>query len=141
MGHAVELGADADLSLTAASMLSRAGETQTAIRYLRQAYAFTEHPSMSAVHQAIGERLAMLQARAQLATEDAAVRAIDARWQRELPYVSRDQYLLLGPARDATLCAGLDGYGGAGCERPECCREWSDILPAVSGPASSEGSP
>jgi hypothetical protein len=141
IGQAVELGADADMSLAAASMLSKAGETQAAIRYLRQAYAFTEHPSMSAVHHAIGERLAMLQARAQLAAEDAAVQAIDARWQRELPYFSRDQYLLLGPARDATRCSGLDGYGGAGCERAECCREWSDILRDVSGPASSEGSP
>jgi tetratricopeptide (TPR) repeat protein len=141
MAHAVELGADADYSLTAASMLSNAGEKQAAIRYLRQAYAFTEHPSMAAIHKAIGERLAALQASAELDVEDAAARAIDARWQRELPYLPRDRYVVLGPAVDAARCAGIDGYGGPGCDRTDCCRHWPDVLAGITAPESSAGSP
>lgn len=141
IAHAVELGADVDNSLTAASMLSRAGEKQAAIRYLRRAYEFTEHPSMTAIHQAIAGRLAALQAMADLDAADAAAHAIDERWQRELPYLSRDWYVVLGPSVDPARCAGVAGYGGPGCDRPDCCRDWADVLGDVSGPESSAGSP
>jgi len=141
IAHAVELGADVDNSLTAASMLTRAGEKQAAIRYLRQAYEFTEHPSMTAIHQAIGQRLAALQAMADLDEADAIAHAIDERWQRELPYLSRDRYVVLGPSVDPARCAGVAAYGGPGCGQLDCCRDWPDALRAVSGPESSAGSP
>lgn len=141
MAHAVELGADVDNSLTAASMLTRAGEKKAAIRYLRQAYAFTEHPSMAAIHKAIGERLAAFQASAELDAADAEAHALDERWQRELPYLSRDRYVVLGPAVDPARCAGVAGYGGPGCGHPDCCRDWRDVLGAVSGPGTSASSP
>ena len=60
MERAVELGADPDEALAATSMLSRAGATREAIRYLENAYAFTEHPSMREIHEAIGKRLEAL---------------------------------------------------------------------------------
>ncbi len=62
MGHAVELGAAPGRALTAATLLSKAGQTEEAIRYLERAYAFTEHPSMTELHESIGRRLAMLRA-------------------------------------------------------------------------------
>jgi hypothetical protein len=120
MGHAVDLGADADRALTAATLLTRGGATQAAIGYLERAYAFTEHPSMAAVHEAIGKRLADLQAKGILDAADVTARAIDQRWQSELPFVSRDHYLLLGPLVDPLRCAGL-----AGAEDPACERRWS----------------
>jgi hypothetical protein len=125
LGHAVELGADADRALSAASMLSRAGATQAAIGYLEHAYAFTEHPSMAAVHAQIGAWLESLKATAVRDASDAAAREIDARWKREMPSVDRDMYLLLGPEVDPARCAGVGKSF-----LPECSRDWESVLPA-----------
>jgi len=120
MGHAVELGGEPERALTAATMLSSAGATQAAVGYLERAYAFTELPSMAAVHEAVGKRLSELQATGIRDAADAAGRAIDGRWQAELPCVSRGRYLLLGPAVDVPRCAGLK----AG-DDPACTRDWT----------------
>ncbi|HEY5240253.1 MAG TPA: hypothetical protein VIJ22_02260 [Polyangiaceae bacterium] len=119
MGHAVELGGDAERALTAATLLTQAGATEAAIRYLEHAYAFTEHPSMASVHDAIGKRLAALQANGMRQAADAAARVIDERWQAELPFVSRDEYLMLGPAVEPLRCTGLQG-----ADDPACGRDW-----------------
>jgi hypothetical protein len=121
IGHAVELGADADRALTAASMLTRAGETDAAIRYLERAYALT--PSTSDVHEAIGLRLAMLESVARRDATDAAARAIQDRWQQELPCATRDQYLLLGPKVGVARCSGL-----AAADEGACARDWSSVI-------------
>ncbi len=77
MVRATELGADADEGLAAASMLSRAGSApREAIRYLEHAYAFTEHPAMREVHEAIGKRLEALAAVSTRDTADAVMQAI-----------------------------------------------------------------
>ena len=123
IGHAVELGADADRVLTAATVLTRAGATAEAIRYLEHAYAFSEHPSMSEVHEAIGRRLADLQARALLDAADAAARTIQTRWQDELPFVRRDSYVLYGPRVDVLRCSGL-----ASEEDVACARDWEAAI-------------
>ncbi|MGO9835141.1 MAG: hypothetical protein ACLP1X_13090 [Polyangiaceae bacterium] len=117
MGHAVELGADADNALSAATLLTNAGATQEAIRYLEHAYAFTEHPAMMDVHEAIGRKLATLQVTAMRDAADAAARAVDARWKREMPSVSRSMYLLLGPVPDPARCAGPAADDDAACAR------------------------
>jgi hypothetical protein len=124
MGHAVELGGDADQALTAATLLTKGGETKAAIEYLEHAYAFTAHPSMSAVHEAIGKRLAMLQATGAQEVADATVHAIESQWQAELPFVSPGKYLLLGPTIDAARCAGL-----AAADDEACVRNWREITP------------
>jgi hypothetical protein len=133
IGRAVELGADADRALTAATLLTQAGATGEAIRYLQRAYAFTEHPSMSEVHEAIGRRLGALQASAMRDAADATARTVNARWKRELPFVTRDQYLLLGPKVDVPLCSGR-----AAADTPACARDWVN---ALAQPASSADSP
>ncbi len=119
MGRAVELGADAERAMTAASLLSRAGATEEATRYLERAYAFTEHPSMREVHDAIGRSLAALHANAIRDDADRAEQAFNERWQRELPFLSRGRYLLLGPVIDIARCSGL----AAATDRP-CDRDW-----------------
>ncbi len=133
MERAVELGADPDEALAATSMLSRAGATREAIRYLENAYAFTEHPSMREVHEAIGKRLEALSSVSVRQAADDAQRALDARWARELPVVSRDQYLLLGPLTDTARCAGTTGADDAACDR-----SWQS---PTALPGSPEGSP
>lgn len=62
IGHAVELGVAPDRALTAATLLTKAGQTLAALRYVERAYAFTEHPSMRQVHDALGERILALRA-------------------------------------------------------------------------------
>jgi hypothetical protein len=131
--HAVELGAEPDASLAATSILSRAGATREAIRYLENAYAFTEHPSMREVHEAIGKRLEALSSVSMRDAADSTKRALDARWVRELPMVSRDHYLLLGPVADTARCAGTSDADDVGC-----ARSWQ-LATAV--PGSPEGSP
>jgi hypothetical protein len=135
IGHAVELGAEAERALTAATVLGKAGATQEAVRYLERAYAFTEHPSMSAIHEAIGRRLAELEDTELLEAADAAARAVDDRWQREMPFVSRDRYLLLGPVVDPARCAGLPGADDAAC-----AHAWGSRTLEESEPTRERGS-
>jgi hypothetical protein len=131
--HAVELGGDADRALTAAALLTQAGANAEAIRYLERAYAFTEHPSMLDIHEAIGRKLAALEAIAQRDRADTVLHAIDTKWQSEMPFVSRDHYLLMGPGADPARCAGAAASGDKACSR-----SWDAV---IEGPGSSEGSP
>lgn len=114
IGHAVDLGADAQRALTAADLL---GDSTDAIPYLERAYAFTEKPEMAQVHQAIGQRLATLELSAMRDAADAAARAITSRWQREMPFVTRDFYELAGPVPDVPRCAGLRQTDDDACAR------------------------
>jgi hypothetical protein len=131
--RSVELGADPEEAVAASSMLSRSGASREAIRYLESAYAFTEHPSMREIHEAIGKRLEALSSISMRDAADQAERAIDARWQRELPVVSRDHFLLLGPVADPARCAGPSSIGDVACSR-----SWQDVTGA---PLSSADSP
>jgi tetratricopeptide (TPR) repeat protein len=133
MGHAVELGADADRALSAANVLTRAGETEAAIRYLERAYAFTQDPSMREIHDRIGRQLAAIEDRARRDEADTTLRVIHDRWRADLPFVSRDQYLLLGPRIDVARCAGP-----AGTDAPACAHDWVN---ALKSPGSSADSP
>jgi hypothetical protein len=123
MGHAVELGGDAERALSAATLLTEAGAREEAIRYLEHAYAFTEHPAMTEVHEAIGRRLAALEVTAMRDAADSVARAVDARWHREMPSLPRGLYLLLGPVTDPSLCAGL-----AASDLPACARDWDVVV-------------
>jgi hypothetical protein len=60
MEHAVELGASPDRALTAANIFTKAGQIEVALESLKRAYAFTEHPSMVEVHEAIGHKIESL---------------------------------------------------------------------------------
>jgi len=123
MGHAVELGADAERALTAADLLSHTGATREAIPYLERAYAFTEKPEMTDIHEAIGQKLAELEVSAMKDAADAAERAIDVRWQRDMPFVGRDWYAVLGPVTAPTRCAGLTLSND-----PHCARDWTTVV-------------
>lgn len=129
MEHALELGGDPDALLGAAGVLSDVGERDAVLRFLERAYAMTEHPSMTAIHERIGKKLAALLGQMGDDRADALMRAIGERWQREMPAVSRDDYLLLGPAVDTARCAGL-----AGADDPACAREMPEPAPPPTSP-------
>jgi hypothetical protein len=133
MARATELGADPDELMAASSMMTRAGATREAIHYLERAYAFTEHPSMTEIHQAIGEKLERLHATTLRDEADAAARLVRSRWVAELPMLTHDEYVLLGPVPDAARCVGF-----AASDDVACARSW-DRVTAV--PGSSEDSP
>jgi hypothetical protein len=130
IGRAMELGADADGALEAASLLSGVGPaaTKEVTRYLEHAYAFTDHPMMQQLHERIGLQLQQLQATVIRDATDTAIHTIDRRQRDELPYVSRQSYLVLGPIVDVPKCAGRaasdDGASGG-----PCARSWAELLP------------
>jgi hypothetical protein len=121
MVHAVELGADANSAIAAASVMGDVGEKQAVLRFLQRAYGMTQHPSMASIHERIGQKLSELLGQLQEDQAGALMRAIGDRWQHEMPAVTRDDYLLLGPAVDTARCAGL-----AGADDPACARELPD---------------
>ncbi len=57
MQHAVELGADPERAMTAASIFSKAGQLEGALHTLEQAYAFTDHPAMGEEHEVIARKI------------------------------------------------------------------------------------
>jgi hypothetical protein len=124
IGHAVELGANPERALTAAALLNRAGSPEAAIPFLERAYAFTDQPGMEQLHEEIGRRLATLQATRLRSQADATARAVDARWQAELPFLRRGQYVVVGPSIDPARCAGLSAS-----EDPACARRWPSVEP------------
>jgi tetratricopeptide (TPR) repeat protein len=57
MERAVDLGAKPNAAINAASLLSRNGQVEAALEYLERAYANTDHPSMTEVHDLIGAKI------------------------------------------------------------------------------------
>jgi hypothetical protein len=140
MAHAVEIGGDPDLALSAAAGLNRGGDRRGMIEFLQRAYALTD-PS-SEVHEQIGQELGALQEDALREGADQVREAIERRREHDTPGLDHDLYLLVGPATDVFGCVGASGYGGPGCARPECCHDWPDALRGViSAPESSGDSP
>jgi hypothetical protein len=120
--HAAELGADVGKALVASTMLNRRfGERAEAIRALRRIYALADD---EATRAEIAGRLLVLQASEEDERAESVVQFIDNRWRRELPFVSRDEFLLLGPFRNSAACAGQ------GSAAARCALSWDD---AVSG--------
>jgi tetratricopeptide (TPR) repeat protein len=129
--RAAELGADADQTLVASSLLTDAGARDVAIRSLEHAYEFT--PEGSEAHIRIGRRLQSLQATRAYDAANMAAEAIAARWRAEIPFVTRDAYLLLGPTTDAALCSGPEA-----ADDRACARDWDTAL-AAGAPPTADG--
>ena len=121
--RAVDLGADVDRSVSAATLLTKYGEKDAAIRSLRRAYTLTDDPDDQRL---ILNQLAMFEASEQrdLAVGDVAM--IDGELHDRLPFVSRGTFLLLAPTVDPLVCAGPNRSGARGCSR-----EWADVLPSA----------
>lgn len=110
LAKAVELGADADRSLAASTLLSKAGEKKAAIRNLQRTYAITDNPD---TRMQIMLKLHKLEA-----SPDAeeAVALVEYEWHTRYPFLSRTQSLLIGPHRPIAGCAGPQSFGLAKCQ-------------------------
>lgn len=119
MMHAVELGADADRSLAASTILTGKGESKAAIEHLQKAYALTD--DFETRRQIMG-KLQRYNAGPNTASAEIAVSHVEHQWRSRYPFLSRSGALLIGPYRNAAACAGPDSY-----TLRECPREWSAV--------------
>jgi hypothetical protein len=122
MMRAVELGADVDRSISAATILNKAGEREDAVRQLRRRFALTEDPEE---REQIARKLDQLEATAEREAGEHDMRLVEARWRKEYAFLRRDSYLLLGPITSPLACAGR-----ASRNDPSCPRDWNDALVA-----------
>jgi tetratricopeptide (TPR) repeat protein len=119
--HAVELGASSNASISAATILSKGGERDAAIHYLQRAYAITDDP---AERDAISLKLEALAAKANDDSAERAVTFVESRWRATFPFLTRGEFLLVGPSPDPLRCVGLDSES-------ECARDWGPLLPSA----------
>ncbi|WP_146653114.1 hypothetical protein [Labilithrix luteola] len=115
--RAVELGADAQRSLAASTILSKAGERKASVEHLQRAYAMTDDPD---TREQILLKLRMLEATAEAAD---ATSVVDREWHGRFDFVSRSAALLIGPARSPAKCAGPASY-----DTPGCSRDWAGVI-------------
>jgi hypothetical protein len=121
MLRAVELGADPDRAISAATILSNAGDQAASIRSLQRAYALTDDPTE---REQIATKLDRLQATAQRDIAARDVQVIEARWRQWFPFVTRGEFLLMGPVVDPAKCAGRN-------RAPACAQTWGPHLPSA----------
>jgi hypothetical protein len=117
LARAVELGSDPDRSLSASTILSKAGESKAAIEHLQRAYALADDPE---TRRQISAKLRHLEATSEA---EVAVDAVEREWRASYPFFSRDLMLLVGPRRKPAACAGPSSY-----DRKRCPRNWSAFI-------------
>lgn len=118
IARAVEIGADADRSLAASSVLRRSGgDAQANIQFLQRSYALTDNQD---TRNQILLKLRQLQARTDI--ED-VVRVVEQEWRSRYPFLSRSGALLVGPRRDPAHCAGPHSH-----QDPECPADWTAAI-------------
>jgi hypothetical protein len=126
LARAAELGGDnANISwqaLGGAGILSRAGQRDAAVRFLRRTLAVTDDPELKEkVELQLGKLLDDEREDAFHRVE-AGIRAVH---DRELPQVTkRSEYMLLGPPRDPAYCAGATHAAETACATT--WREWEE---------------
>jgi tetratricopeptide (TPR) repeat protein len=123
IGRAVELGASVDRGLSAAGILSKAGDTDAAIRQLQRQLALTDDPDK---RDEIAARLRQLQQTQEDDRIARDMRLLDAQWRGSFPFLSRGEFLLIGPERSTAACAGPSS-----ASEPACTRSWDARLESL----------
>ena len=118
--HAVELGAKADRTLAAVSLLGRAGEREAARKALERAYAVADDDD---TRDRVRAQLDKLDASAHADERERRRLAIEKRRVRTLPFVSPTTFLLVGPGSSPLTCVGPGSSA-----RPECPTDWATAL-------------
>lgn len=102
--------------ITAAGIFTRAGEREATIQFLERVLAVVDDEeirrlALGYLEKNIGER-----ERDQV---ESRVQRFMGVWGKDLPFVSKDQVLVLGPPGDPARCAG-----GVRRDAPECAATW-----------------
>jgi hypothetical protein len=121
--HAVDLGADPDAAISAATLLNRFGEHKATIENLRRAYALTDDPN---TRTELSQKLERLEATAEREMAERDMKFIESRWRKDYPFISRGEYLMIAPFTDPLRCTGpKSGFS------LECGRAWEPRLPSA----------
>jgi len=104
--------------VTAATLFEKAGEREAAIESMKRLLAVTDNPEIE--RMALGYLKARMSEREQelQAHRKEAFRTV---WKADLPFVTKDGMLVLGPRVDTSFCAGL-----AHAEEMRCAATWLD---------------
>jgi tetratricopeptide (TPR) repeat protein len=121
--HAVELGADPERSVAAATILRKSGERDQAIKHLNRILHITEDPQ---TRQEIAAKLDQLGAQNEAEDAQRAVRFIESRWHSDYSFLSIDAFMLIGPPVDVARCAGPASADDVGV----CARDWGPVFEA-----------
>jgi hypothetical protein len=115
--RAVDLGASVDRSLSAATLLDKAGQHDAAVKGLERKYALTDDPEE---RRQLRGKLTRLKGSfdAQLAVD-----AVEQEWRTRWPFLSRGTALLIGPERPAAPCGGPSSF-----DKKECPNDWADFI-------------
>lgn len=104
--------------LAAAGLLNRAGEREALIQMLTRTLAVNDDEqlrmrALAALRKWVGEQ--------QEENYSRRLEAFQKEWRSDLPYVSKEQLLLMGPNVPVNECVGVSGI-----ERAECRATWRD---------------
>jgi hypothetical protein len=114
----VELGGDADRTLSANTILKKSGGEKNARRNaLRRAYALTDDPD---TRRNLLFQLMQLE-ETPGAEED--VEIFEREWRRRFPFLNRSAVLLVGPGRSQQACVGVGSF-----DEKRCPRDWSTFI-------------
>jgi hypothetical protein len=117
--HAVELGGDAERSLSATTILRKSGERDATIKYLERAYAMTDDND---VRNQILMKLNALDAKSEA---ESATTTVDRECRGSWRFLSRGECLLIGPGRPTAKCAGPASFHDR-----DCPRDWKQFVDA-----------
>lgn len=114
----VELGGDADRSLSANSILKKSGGEKSARRdALRRAIALSDDPE---TRQNLLFQLAQVE---ETPGGEEDVEIFEREWRRRFPFLSRSAMLLVGPGRAQQACVGPGSF-----DEKRCPRDWSTYI-------------
>lgn len=119
-------------SLPVATILSRQGEVDAAIRFLERAYSIAEDEEARAD---IAQRLEALTQGKARTRELRFTREFDEVWRKDLPFAPRMVMSVLGPSIDSAACAGP---ARDEARRKECLRDWNAWAETVLEPDGFE---
>jgi hypothetical protein len=125
--HASDLGADVQQTIAASSMLSRRfGENDAAIRALTRQYAVADD---EATRAEVAAKLEVLQANRQRDAAESVIMTIEGQWRRDFAFLTRGEFLLLGPTDNPISCAGLSAE-----DREGCAKDWERAVAIPAAP-------
>jgi hypothetical protein len=117
LAQGVELGADAQRSLAASTILSKAGERKATIEHLQRSYAMTDDVEM---REQFLRKLRALQADA---LSEQAMTFVEGALRKHYPFVSRGTGLLIGPRIPTLTCVGPASHA-----QRACARDWQEAI-------------
>lgn len=108
--------------IVAATLLDESGEREAAFESLKRLLAVSDDPEIHDMAlRYLGQRLGERE-RQRAQQRQAAFQKL---WQRDLPFVSKDMLLLMGPPLNVAKCAGAEHSGEPACATS--FREWGRV--------------